>query len=103
MEFGGDRMAQDKGGSDLGTVIVAGAVGAAVGAVVALLLAPKPGGELRAELGEKAKEYVDIAKEKASEVATAAREKVESIACEDEEAAPEEAEATGEEPAPEPI
>jgi len=30
-------------------------LGAAVGAVVALLLAPKPGPEMRAELGEKAK------------------------------------------------
>ncbi len=69
-------MAREQGGSDLGTVIVAGAIGAAVGAVVALMLAPKAGTEFRAELGEKTREYAEKAKEKVSEVAEIARERV---------------------------
>jgi len=73
-------MASERSSSDLGTIIVAGAVGAAVGAVVALMLAPKPGGELRAELGEKAKDYAEIAKERAAQVASRAREKVAEFA-----------------------
>lgn len=64
-------MAREQGHGILGTALVAGAVGAAVGALVALLLAPKPGKELRAELGEKAKE----AGEKVKEAAGHAREK----------------------------
>lgn len=69
-------MADHGSGSDLGTIIIAGAVGAAVGAVVALLLAPKAGNEMRAELGEKAKGYAEIAREKAGHVAQMARDKV---------------------------
>ena len=62
-------MASDKGGSDLGTAIIAGAIGATVGAVVALLLAPKTGAELRAEIGEKAKDVAEKARECAAKAA----------------------------------
>ena len=82
-------MAEDKCNCNMGTVIVAGAIGAAVGAVVALLLAPKPGPELRAELGEKAKvagekvkEVAEKAKEKASEVTAKVREHLEECEAE---------------------
>lgn len=73
-------MSSDRGGSDLGTVIIAGAIGATVGAVVALMLAPKAGAELRADLGEKAKEYAEKAKETAAEVAEKAREAAHEVA-----------------------
>ncbi len=68
-------MASDRG-SDLGTVIVAGAIGAAVGALVALLLAPKPGVETRAELGEKAKDAWGKAREKTGEVVATVKERI---------------------------
>jgi gas vesicle protein len=61
-------MSEDRGSNGLGTVIVAGAIGAAVGAVMALLLAPRPGKETRADWGEKALDLVSRAKEKAEEV-----------------------------------
>ena len=64
-------MAEDRGGSDLGTVIIAGAVGAAVGAAVALLLTSKAGDELRADLGEKAKTVAARVREKAEKTVQA--------------------------------
>jgi len=66
-------MSEERGSTGLGTVILAGAIGAAVGAVVALLLAPRPGKETRAEWGEKARELVTKAKEKVEEVSTTVR------------------------------
>jgi len=73
-------MSSERGGSDLGTIIIAGAIGATVGAVVALLLAPKSGSELRAEISDKAKEYAEKAKETAHEVAEKAREAAHDVA-----------------------
>jgi len=73
-------------------------IGAGIGAVVALLLAPKSGQELRsdiadatrkglekgkeaaAQLQEKAGEYYEISKEKASEIYHTAQEKAEELA-----------------------
>jgi gas vesicle protein len=73
-------------------------IGAGIGAVVALLLAPKSGQELRsdiadatrkglekgkeaaAQLQEKAGEYYEITKEKASEIYHTAQEKAEELA-----------------------
>lgn len=72
-------------------------IGAGIGAVVALLLAPKSGQELRsdiadatrkglekgkeaaAQLQEKAGEYYEITKEKASEIYHTAQEKAEEL------------------------
>ncbi len=73
-------MSSERGGSDLGTIIIAGAIGATVGAVVALLLAPKSGSELRADIGDKAREYAEKAKETAHEVAEKAREAAHEVA-----------------------
>lgn len=66
-------MSEERGGNGLGTVILAGAIGAAVGAVVALLLAPRPGKETRADWGTKARELVNKAKGRAEEVSASLR------------------------------
>ena len=49
-------MADERGGGGGGAVMVAFALGALVGAVAALLLAPAKGEETREALGERAKE-----------------------------------------------
>ena len=49
--------------SGAGTVMLAFLIGAAVGAVVALLYAPAPGNEMREFLGDKAREGAKKAKE----------------------------------------
>lgn len=77
-------MSEERGSNGLGTVIIAGAIGAAVGAVVALLLAPRPGKETRADWGEKARDFVSKAKGKAEEVCAGIRrleERVEEDEC----------------------
>ena len=79
-------------GDDMGTKLTCFAVGAAVGAVVALLLAPKSGRELRediadatrkgvdraretgSQIGSRAGEYYDAASQRAGEIAQTARE-----------------------------
>ena len=49
--------------------------GAALGAAVGLLLAPKPGSETRQLVRERAGEYFDVARERAGEYAGPVRER----------------------------
>ena len=49
--------------------------GAALGAAVGLLLAPKPGSETRQLVRERAGEYFDVARERAGEYASPVRER----------------------------
>ena len=51
--------------------------GAAMGAVLGLLLAPKPGSETRQIVRERAGEYLDVARERAGEYAGPVRERAE--------------------------
>ncbi len=78
-------MAEDNDGMAKGLIIgfIAGSI---AGAVLALLYAPKPGSQLRAELKEKAKDvvnnaedYVDRAKAKAVEIVNEGKTKSESL------------------------
>lgn len=87
-----ERRRETRGESDTGTRVTYLLVGAGIGAVVALLFAPKSGHELRGDiadatrkgidrtrdaatqLGERATDYYEGAREKAGEVATAARD-----------------------------
>lgn len=66
-------MSDDRRGVGAETVILAGILGGIAGAALGLLLAPKAGSELRADLGVKAKE----AGGKARELAELACEKAE--------------------------
>jgi gas vesicle protein len=86
---------QRRGESDAGTRLTYFVIGATVGAVVALLFAPKSGRELRedladatrkgvdraretgAQISSKAGEYYDAASARAGELASSAREVVE--------------------------
>ena len=56
-------MAQDDNGVSAGTVIVSFLAGAALGAGLALLYAPKSGDETRGQIGDLADEAVDRIKE----------------------------------------
>lgn len=49
--------------------------GAALGAAIGLLLAPKPGSETRQIVRERAGEYLDVARERAGEYAGPVRER----------------------------
>ena len=49
--------------------------GAALGAAIGLLLAPKPGSETRQLVRERAGEYIDVARERAGEYAGPVRER----------------------------
>ena len=49
--------------------------GAALGAAIGLLLAPKPGNETRQLVRERAGEYIDVARERAGEYAGPVRER----------------------------
>lgn len=49
--------------------------GAAIGAAIGLLLAPKPGSETRQLVRERAGEYLDVARERAGEYAGPVRER----------------------------
>lgn len=53
----------------MGPAIIGFGVGALVGAAVALLVAPKPGMELREDLMKRGREYIDKAKEQVSNMA----------------------------------
>ena len=53
--------------------------GAALGAAVGLLLAPKPGSETRQLVRERAGEYFDVARERAGEYAGPVRERVSNM------------------------
>ncbi|HZP81131.1 MAG TPA: YtxH domain-containing protein [Chthonomonadaceae bacterium] len=65
-----------KDSTNAGYGLVMFLLGAAVGAGVALLYAPQPGGDTRRVLGEKANEYRDKATEMTSTVAQTAKEKI---------------------------
>jgi gas vesicle protein len=49
--------------------------GAALGAAIGLLLAPKPGSETRQMVRERAGEYIDVARDRAGEYAGPVRER----------------------------
>ena len=49
--------------------------GAALGAAIGLLLAPKPGNETRQLVRERAGEYIDVARERAGEYAGPVRDR----------------------------
>ena len=63
-----------KSESDLGTQLTCFAIGATVGAVVALLFAPKSGRELREDLADATRKGVDRARETGSQLSTRAGE-----------------------------
>ncbi len=67
-------MSQDNSGVGVGTVFLSFLAGAAVGAGVALLVAPKTGPELRAKI----KDLTDDAVDKIKEYATEAQDKIKS-------------------------
>ncbi len=60
--------------SDMGTQVACFALGATVGAVVALLLAPKSGRELREDLADATRKGVDRARETGSQLSARAGE-----------------------------
>ena len=60
--------------SDLGTQLTCFAIGAAMGAVVALLFAPKSGRELREDLADATRKGVDRARETGSQLSARAGE-----------------------------
>ena len=66
--------------SDLGTQLTCFAIGATVGAVVALLFAPKSGRELREDLADATRKGVDRARETGSQLSSRAGEYYETAA-----------------------
>ncbi|HEX8502287.1 MAG TPA: YtxH domain-containing protein [Pyrinomonadaceae bacterium] len=71
----GDGRGDDAG---LGTQLTCFAIGATLGAVVALLFAPKSGRELREDLADATRKGVDRARETGSQLSTRAGEYYES-------------------------
>jgi gas vesicle protein len=69
-----------KAESDLGTQLTCFAIGAGLGAVVALLFAPKSGRELREDLADATRKGVDRARETGSQLSTRAGEYYDSAA-----------------------
>ncbi len=65
---------EDEGGSDLATQLTCFVIGGAVGAVVALLFAPKSGRELRGDLADATRKGVDRTRETAGQLGTKAGE-----------------------------
>ena len=63
------------GDSDAGARLTYFAIGATIGAVVALLFAPKSGRELRADIADATRKGVDTAREKAGEYYETSRER----------------------------
>ena len=61
-----------RGGEDMGTQLACFALGATVGAVVALLFAPKAGRELREDIADATRKGVDRARETGSQLGTRA-------------------------------
>lgn len=55
-------------GDNIGPLAVGLVVGAAIGATLGILFAPKPGRETRAQIKEKAVEIMEKAKDKAAEM-----------------------------------
>ena len=66
--------------SDVGTQLTCFAIGATLGAVVALLFAPKAGRELREDLADATRKGVDRARETGSQLSTKAGEYYETAA-----------------------
>jgi gas vesicle protein len=66
---------ENKGGAFLAGVVIGSLFGAAVGATVALLFAPQPGEETRAQIRQKGIEL----KERAAELTEEARKKAEEL------------------------
>lgn len=67
-------------GADIANIIIAGLIGALIGAGLGLLLAPKAGAELRSDIREKAgavAEKAHVVTQKARDLAEAARQKLE--------------------------
>jgi len=67
-------------GADIARMLVAGLIGAVIGASLGLLLAPKTGSELRHDLREKAgtaAEKAHVVQERARDLVEAARHKIE--------------------------
>lgn len=69
-----------KAESDFGTQLTCFAIGAGLGAVVALLFAPKSGRELREDLADATRKGVDRARETGSQLSTRAGEYYETAA-----------------------
>ena len=74
----GRRRRKDE--SDLGTQLTCFAIGAGLGAVVALLFAPKSGRELREDLADATRKGVDRARETGSQLSSRAGEYYETAA-----------------------
>ena len=67
-------------GADMARMLVAGLVGAVIGASIGLLLAPKPGVELRSDIREKAgtaAEKAHVVQAKAKDLVEAAKHRIE--------------------------
>ena len=66
-------------GADIARMLIAGLIGAAIGASLGLLLAPKTGSELRHDIREKAgtaAEKAHVVQEKAKDLVEAAKQKI---------------------------
>ncbi len=82
------------GGAEIARMLIAGLVGAVIGASLGLLLAPKTGTELRSGLREKAgtaAEKAHVVQERAKDLVEAAKHKIEEHRAAREAAAPAEA------------
>ncbi|MGQ9730869.1 MAG: YtxH domain-containing protein [Candidatus Zipacnadales bacterium] len=69
-------------GTELAHLLLAGIIGVLVGAGLGLLLAPKPGAELRADLKAQAStaaEKAQVVQEKARELVEAAKQKISEL------------------------
>lgn len=79
-------MSNHRDGADALTILGAAALGAAIGAAAALLLAPKPGTELREELKASAQSAVDkmhkVAEQVTDQVKSATADLAEQACCE---------------------
>jgi len=67
-------------GADIARMLIAGLIGAVIGASIGLLLAPKPGVELRSDIREKAgtaAEKTHVVQAKAKDLVEAAKHKIE--------------------------
>ena len=76
--YGRGRGRRDEAG--MGTQLTCFAIGAAVGALVALLFAPKSGRELREDLADATRKGVDRARETGAQLSTRAGEYYETAA-----------------------
>ena len=75
-----ERRRRRRGGDDMGTQLTCFVLGATVGAVVALLFAPKSGRELREDIADATRKGVDRARETGTQLGSRAGEYYESAA-----------------------